>query len=207
MAPILFTPAQAAALLQVRESWLRRRAARRAVPCTFLGKHLRFSSENLKQIASGAARPAATSRGSSVRGRRRRSVETSRSKRALTPLGAENTFSFPFSSKRAFIWNFRQRVWLPALAGNEALGWVSLKQGMHFHDLRHTHETWLIEDGVPHVLRLERLGHKRKGGPRPVFACDGRHDQQDVGTAAAPLGGGRRVVLDHGRTGRSRVSV
>lgn len=33
---------------------------------------------------------------------------------------------------------------------------------MHFHDLRHTHETWLIEDGVPRILRLMRLGHKRK---------------------------------------------
>ncbi|GGU39962.1 DMT family permease [Lentzea flava] len=58
--------------------------------------------------------------------------------------------------------NFRQRVWLPALAGSEALGWAPLNQEMHFHDLRHTHETWLVEDGVPRVLRLERLGHKRK---------------------------------------------
>jgi len=33
---------------------------------------------------------------------------------------------------------------------------------MHFHDLRHTHETWLVEDQVPRVLRLQRLGHKRK---------------------------------------------
>lgn len=72
MAPLLFTPAQAAALLQVRESWLRRRVARRAVPCTFLGKHLRFSSENLQQIASSAARPAATGRGSSIRRSRRK---------------------------------------------------------------------------------------------------------------------------------------
>jgi hypothetical protein len=33
---------------------------------------------------------------------------------------------------------------------------------MHSHDLRRTHETWLIEDGVPRSLRLVRLGHKRK---------------------------------------------
>ncbi|MEU0469157.1 tyrosine-type recombinase/integrase [Amycolatopsis sp. NPDC006131] len=58
--------------------------------------------------------------------------------------------------------NFRRRVWLPALAGDEDRGWAPLNQGMHFHDLRHTHETWLIEDGVPRILRLVRLGHKRK---------------------------------------------
>ena len=57
--PTLFTPAQAADLLQVPESWLRRRAARRLVPCTFLGKHLRFSRANLHQILAEATRPAA----------------------------------------------------------------------------------------------------------------------------------------------------
>lgn len=33
---------------------------------------------------------------------------------------------------------------------------------MHFHDLRHTHKTWLIEDHVPRVLQLQRMGHKPK---------------------------------------------
>ncbi|MFD2416583.1 helix-turn-helix domain-containing protein [Amycolatopsis pigmentata] len=61
-ARILFTPAQAAELLQVRESWLRRCAARRLVPCTFLGKHLRFSRANLNQIAADAARPTGSTR-------------------------------------------------------------------------------------------------------------------------------------------------
>jgi hypothetical protein len=54
--PLLYTPAQAAAALQVPESWLRRRAARRDVPCTFLGKHLRFSQANLEAIVIQAAR-------------------------------------------------------------------------------------------------------------------------------------------------------
>ncbi|MEV5542010.1 tyrosine-type recombinase/integrase [Saccharopolyspora shandongensis] len=58
--------------------------------------------------------------------------------------------------------NFRRRVWLPALAGDEERGWTPLNQEMHFHDLRHTHETWLIEDKVPRILRPVRLGHKRK---------------------------------------------
>ena len=56
--PVLFTPSQAAALMKVPESWLRRRAAQRQIPCTMLGKHLRFSSVNLEQIITGAARPA-----------------------------------------------------------------------------------------------------------------------------------------------------
>jgi len=55
--PAVFTPAQAAELLQVRESWLRRRAAQRQVPCTFLGKHLRFSPADLERIIADAARP------------------------------------------------------------------------------------------------------------------------------------------------------
>jgi excisionase family DNA binding protein len=68
LVPTLFTPTQAAELLQVPESWLRRRAARRLVPCTFLGKHLRFSRANLNQIIAEAARPAATRRSASDTG-------------------------------------------------------------------------------------------------------------------------------------------
>jgi excisionase family DNA binding protein len=58
--PLLLTPTQAAQLLQVPESWLRRRAARHLVPCTFLGKHLRFSRTNLEQILADATRPTTT---------------------------------------------------------------------------------------------------------------------------------------------------
>ncbi|MEU8140242.1 helix-turn-helix domain-containing protein, partial [Streptodolium elevatio] len=42
-AVLLLTPAQAAARLQVRESWLRAKVSARVVPCTFVGRHLRFS--------------------------------------------------------------------------------------------------------------------------------------------------------------------
>lgn len=58
--------------------------------------------------------------------------------------------------------NFRRRCWLPALTGDEKKGWSPLNVELHFHDLRHTHETWLVEDHVPRIMRLERLGHKRK---------------------------------------------
>ncbi|MFI7492969.1 helix-turn-helix domain-containing protein [Micromonospora echinaurantiaca] len=55
--PHLYTPAEAAARLRVSESWLRRRAGRRQVPCTFLGKHLRFSAADLAAIIAAAAQP------------------------------------------------------------------------------------------------------------------------------------------------------
>jgi excisionase family DNA binding protein len=55
--PLLYTPAEAADLLKVRESWLRRKAAARQVPCTFLGRHLRFSPSNLAAIVAAAAQP------------------------------------------------------------------------------------------------------------------------------------------------------
>ena len=69
----LYTPAAAAQLLSVRESWLRRRAAARTVPCTFVGKHLRFSHADLVAIAAAGATPPAGHRmpGSAVPGRRR----------------------------------------------------------------------------------------------------------------------------------------
>jgi excisionase family DNA binding protein len=56
--PLLYTAEQAAELLQVRPSWLRRKATARAVPCRFVGKHLRFSRTDLDAIAeAGATRP------------------------------------------------------------------------------------------------------------------------------------------------------
>jgi hypothetical protein len=55
--PLLYTAEQAAALLQVRTSWLRRKAAARAVPCRLLGKHLRFSLADIHTIAEASAKP------------------------------------------------------------------------------------------------------------------------------------------------------
>ncbi|MFF5079242.1 hypothetical protein ACFY36_19470 [Actinoplanes sp. NPDC000266] len=40
---------------------------------------------------------------------------------------------------------------------------------MHFHDLRHTHRTWLDEDNTPEVGQVQRLGHAILG-IRGVYA-------------------------------------
>ncbi|MER5262775.1 hypothetical protein ABTZ99_11960 [Actinosynnema sp. NPDC002837] len=44
--------------------------------------------------------------------------------------------------------NFRRRVRLPALRGDTATDRPRINP-VHFHDLRHTHKTWLIEDRAP----------------------------------------------------------
>lgn len=59
---LLYTPAEAAKLLRVRESWLRRRAGARVIPCTFLGRHLRFSRADLATIVARHAQPVGTGR-------------------------------------------------------------------------------------------------------------------------------------------------
>lgn len=52
---LLYTPGAAAELLAVPESWLRRKAGRRLIPCTFLGKHLRFSAADLAEITAAGS--------------------------------------------------------------------------------------------------------------------------------------------------------
>ena len=67
---VLYTPAQVAALLAVKESWLRRKAGQRAIPCTFLGKHLRFSTHDLRAITAFGAQPVIAHRDASRQRRR-----------------------------------------------------------------------------------------------------------------------------------------
>jgi integrase len=40
---------------------------------------------------------------------------------------------------------------------------------MHFHDLRHSHKTWLIEDAIPEIAQARRLGH-RLAGVRGIYS-------------------------------------
>jgi excisionase family DNA binding protein len=62
MADQLYTTAEAASILKVRESWLKTKAAARLIPCTFIGKHLRFSDDDIAEIMKAGARHPVTSR-------------------------------------------------------------------------------------------------------------------------------------------------
>jgi len=59
--------------------------------------------------------------------------------------------------------SFHRRVWRPATDGSPTKKIPAVVAGMHFHDLRHSHKTWLIEDGVPEVAQAKRLGHRMPG--------------------------------------------
>lgn len=65
----LHTATEASEILKVPESWLKSKAAARAIPCTFIGKHLRFSDQDISQIMADGARPALRASRSSQRRR------------------------------------------------------------------------------------------------------------------------------------------
>jgi len=62
MADRLYTAAEAAGILRVRESWLKTKATARLIPCTFIGKHLRFSDDDIAEIMKAGARQPITVR-------------------------------------------------------------------------------------------------------------------------------------------------
>jgi hypothetical protein len=62
----LHTVAETAQILKVRESWLKTKASARLVPCTFVGKHLRFSDDDIAEIMRVGARQPLTRRRSST---------------------------------------------------------------------------------------------------------------------------------------------
>ncbi|NUT52787.1 MAG: site-specific integrase [Saccharothrix sp.] len=61
--------------------------------------------------------------------------------------------------------NFSRRAMRPAADGNHdrtdpPIRVHPVKPGLTFHGLRHSHNTWMIADGIPDVARALRLGHK-----------------------------------------------
>jgi excisionase family DNA binding protein len=69
----LLTIAEAAAELNVPEGWLRKKVTARAVPFTRLGKHVRFTNDDLHAIVvSGQQSPLAETVGNGVSRRARK---------------------------------------------------------------------------------------------------------------------------------------
>lgn len=41
--------------------------------------------------------------------------------------------------------------------------WLPVRDGLTPHGLRHSHKTWMAEDGIPEILAEQRLGHEVPG--------------------------------------------
>jgi excisionase family DNA binding protein len=75
MTPTLYTAAEAAEILRVKQSWLERQAAARKIPFTMLGGAYRFTADHLAAIVQMHEEmpvPSGTARGSRMRIRRSR---------------------------------------------------------------------------------------------------------------------------------------
>ncbi len=49
-------------------------------------------------------------------------------------------------------------------AGDAPLAsWLPIKEKLTPHGLRHSHKTWMAEDGIPEILAEQRLGHQVPG--------------------------------------------
>lgn len=54
---------------------------------------------------------------------------------------------------------FDRRVFRPAVDGDLRKRHSTVRPGLTFHGLRHSHKTWLIADGIPEIAQARRLGH------------------------------------------------
>jgi Phage integrase family len=74
-------------------------------------------------------------------------------------------------------------------AGAPLACWLPVKDGLTPHGLRHSHKTWMAEDGIPEVLAEQRLGHDVPR-MRGLYAHGLTADEGGpAGGASGPLGG------------------
>jgi integrase len=92
----------------------------------------------------------------------------------LATLPAGQDLLFPTSSGEGYRrGNFGRQYWRPACdgwperptrKGHAAVAAAApVVATLRFHDLRHTHETWMSEDHIPKIARDARLGHVTPG--------------------------------------------
>jgi hypothetical protein len=83
--------------------------------------------------------------------------------------------------------------------------WLPVKDGLTPHGLRHSHKTWMTEDGIPEILAEQRLGHQIPG-MRGLYA----HASPSMRDEPTPGGSGARCPArprPSSRTGSKRCTV
>ncbi|HEX5404773.1 MAG TPA: tyrosine-type recombinase/integrase, partial [Pseudonocardiaceae bacterium] len=77
----------------------------------------------------------------------------------------DSTVVFP-NNTGGFLWRhtWLPRTFNPAFDGTtghqSALRTHPIRPGLTFHQLRHSHKTWLIAAGIPEIAQARRLGHR-----------------------------------------------
>lgn len=82
---------------------------------------------------------------------------------ALVLAAHDEPYVFVGSRRAVLRRNGFGRVWRKAVREVVALPGNQMLRGLHFHDMRGTHKTWMLEDNIPLVAQYQRLGHKLKG--------------------------------------------
>jgi hypothetical protein len=57
--------------------------------------------------------------------------------------------------------------------------WVPIRKGLSPHGLRHSHKTWMAENGIPEILAEQRLGHEVPG-MRGLYAHASQRMRDDL---------------------------
>jgi len=121
---------------------------------------------------------------------RRRVRLTRRTVEAIEALPRSEMLVFPAPAGGPLKYhNWRKRVWKPAV---DVVG----IEGFRFHDLRHTHASWLIDSGVDVVRVSKRLGHSRPSNTVNIYAHLIDVDEDEIiDTLEALDDGVRRLAL------------
>lgn len=97
--------------------------------------------------------------------------------------------------------NFGRRAMRPAADGNLDRTRIPTRVppaclGLAFHDLRHSHKTWLITDDIPEIAQAKRLGHTLQNRIQQTYShvsnevehrlLNALQDRWDKATANAP---------------------
>lgn len=91
--------------------------------------------------------------------------------------GTELLFTTTRQSKQLSYANFLHNVWEPMVTAS------MIKPAPTFHDLRHTHCSWMIAQGMDWLVLSDRMGHHKPSFTMDVYGHL-RHDSDDVVVAA-----------------------
>jgi Phage integrase family len=69
--------------------------------------------------------------------------------------------------------------WDPPASDVPLACWLPVKDDLTPHGLRHSHKTWMAEDGIPEILAEQRLGHQVPG-MRGLYAHASQRKREDL---------------------------